>query len=135
MDSTELTDEDVAAAAAYDAQEWARLARGEIALTAEHYYFFFGDIYDVYFARSPQTDRFVFELVKCNPIEDSDDALAARPALLGVSRDGTLVLLGADSAQTTGYTVRDLAPFGYRQAQWYREGLERGDETMQRLIS
>lgn len=134
-DAESLTEDEIAAAAAHDADEWQRLARGEIALTPEHFYFFFGDIFDVYYVRLPARAGLAFELVKCNPVEDTDDALTSRPALLGVASDGRLMLLAADEPHPTGYTVRDLAPFGYRQAQWYREGLERGDDTMQRLLS
>ena len=107
----------------FDVDQATRLMRGEIALTHEHLYFAWGDIYDVYIARACENDAdYVFHLIKCNPLDQNDleQDLAARTPTLAVRHDGKLDLFDAyTNVQPTSWDVRSLYPFGPKQLEWF----------------
>lgn len=107
----------------FDADQATRLMRGEIALTHEHLYFAWGDIYDVYIARACENDAdYVFHLIKCNPLDENDleQDLAERKPTVAVRHNGKLDLFDAeDNMQPTSWNVRSLYPFGPKQLEWF----------------
>ena len=129
MDEIQLTEQEIAAAAEYDSAEQARLHKGEVALTHEHFYFFYGDVFDVYLAQTcPNPSEHVFWLTSCNPLLDNEAEIVARPPTLAVAQDGGIVVFTPTGAERTRYTTRDLTPFGYKQARWYAEYAATSDD-------
>lgn len=107
----------------FDVDQATRLMRGEIALTHEHLYFAWGDIYDVYIARACENDAdYVFHLIKCNPLDENDleQDLAERKPTVAVRHNGKLDLFDAEgNMQPTSWNVRSLYPFGPKQLEWF----------------
>lgn len=112
----------------FDVDQATRLMRGEIALTHEHLYFAWGDIYDVYIARACENDAdYVFHLIKCNPLDENDleQDLDARNPTLAVRHNGKLDLFDAyANVQPTKWDVCSLYPFGPQQLQWFAGSLQ-----------
>jgi hypothetical protein len=118
-----MIDEDkpINEALAYDAIEAERLSRGEIALTHEHLYFAWGDIFDVYIARKcPPDDAHVFHLIKCDPSIEIEIPLETMLPTLGIRKNGQLDLFDSKhEIQPTRWDVRSFYPFGPKQLEWY----------------
>lgn len=112
----------------FDTDEATRLMRGEIALTHEHLYFAWGDIYDVYIARACENDEnHRFHLIKCNPLDENDleQDITARSPTLAVRHDGKLDLFDAEAnVQPTNWNVRSLYPFGPKQLEWFAASIQ-----------
>ncbi|HQV70707.1 MAG TPA: hypothetical protein PLW39_07320 [Thermoflexales bacterium] len=129
MDETALTQEEITAAAEYEAEERTRLQKGELALTHEHYYYFYDDVFDVYLAqRRPLDDEHAFWLIACNPLIDSEAEIMKRSPTLAIAADGALVVFTPTGPERTRYSSRDLQPFGIKQAKWYAEYAATSDD-------
>jgi len=114
---------------ALEARETILLRKGVPAFTPGHLYFFFGDIMDVFEARAAADDDTVCELVKVDPLRDTDEDMAARPSLLTVMKDGQMRYLTPDGWAPFGYGPRDFTPFGEQQMAWYTELAEKGERS------
>ena len=112
-----------------EARETALLREGVPAFTPGHLYFFFGDIMDVFEARAAADPGHVCELVKVDPLNDSDEDVDARPSTLTVIRDGKMRYLTPDGWAPFGYGPRDFAPFGLQQMAWYTQLAEKGERS------
>jgi hypothetical protein len=109
-----------------EARETLLLHKGAPAFTPGHLYFFFGDIMDVFEARAVSDPAAVCELVKVDPLHDSDADIAARPALLSVLTDGQMRYFTPDGWAPFGYGPRDFTPFGEQQMLWYTQLADTG---------
>lgn len=112
-----------------EARETLLLRKGAPAFTPGHLYFFFGDIMDVFEARPAADSEAVCELVKVDPLRDTDEEVAARPSLLTVMKDGQMRYLTPDGWAPFGYGPRDFTPFGEQQMAWYTELAEKGERS------
>lgn len=112
-----------------EARETILLRDGVPAFTPGHLYFFFGDIMDVFEARAGADPEAACELVKVDPLHDTDADIAARPALLTVLKDGGMRYPTPDGWAPFGYGPRDFTPFGEQQMLWYTQLAERGERS------
>ena len=112
-----------------EARETALLREGVPAFTPGHLYFFFGDIMDVFEARAVADPVAVCELVKVDPLNDTDADIAVRPALLSVMTDGQMRYFTPDGCRSFGYGPRDFTPFGLQQMAWYTQLAEKGERS------
>lgn len=115
--------------AGLEARETILLRNGAPAFTPGHLYFFFGDIMDVFEARAVADEETMCELVKVDPLRDTDDDIAARPSLLSVMRDAQMRYLTPDGWAPFGYGPRDFTPFGEQQMAWYTQLAEKGERS------
>jgi hypothetical protein len=101
-----------------------RLMCGEDAFEAEHLYFGFGDIGDVYLAREPEAgSAYRMLLLKCDPMQDTDAELATREAVFAVTHTGEMhMLVQSHMQQFLNVSVRDFLPFGTVQLTWLMQG-------------
>ena len=109
-----------------EARETLLLRDGVPAFTPGHLYFFFGDIMDVFEARASADPEAVCELLKVDPLHDTDADIAARPALLSVMTGGQMRYFTPDGWAPFGYGPRDFTPFGEQQMLWYTQLAETG---------
>ncbi len=112
-----------------EARETRLLREGVPAFTPGHLYFFFGDIMDVFEARAAADPDAVCEMVKVDPLNDTDADIAARPALLSVLTDGQMRYFTPDGWAAFGYGPRDFTPFGLQQMAWFTELAEKGERS------
>ena len=109
-----------------EARETHLLRDGVPAFTPGHLYFFFGDIMDVFEARASADPDAVCELLKVDPLHDTDADIAARPALLSVMTGGQMRYFTPDGWAPFGYGPRNFTPFGEQQMLWYTQLAETG---------
>ncbi|MEO6062932.1 MAG: hypothetical protein ABIQ99_13425 [Thermoflexales bacterium] len=112
-----------------EARETVLLRDGVPAFTPGHLYFFFGDIMDVFEARAAANTNAVCELVKVDPLNDTDEDINARPALLTVLQNGDMRYLTPEGWAPFGYGPRDFTPFGEQQMLWFSQLAEKGERS------
>jgi hypothetical protein len=122
-DATPLQQHDEAEAAADRAREEAesaQLEQGFPALSDDHLYFAFGDIAEVYLARTlPPGGEFCAALFRFDPLAPQQDAMTpAQTPVFVVRPDGRMHLYAAGIVNDSAFTVKALQPFGERQFAW-----------------